>query len=306
MATTKVVSVQDGPRLTVSALIKSPTVIQQRLIQMMENQFIVDSLLRKLPPTDSGIYEYHESTPLFADGEAAIVEEFGEIPTITGRVGERKVAYSVKRALALLISTEMRNRNQIDRVNTQQVQIKNTMIRTWETSFFQTLLAHPDIPVLTAAEAWDTGSSKIRTDLSEAISLIEDATTGEAQNYLGFTPNTLVIGRRTRTDLIQSDDFAKVYSDKLVDKAPAYTGALPGQFFGLSILVSREMDRLAPGKALLLERGTLGGIGDERALRVTPLVEDPNRETWRSNTIRQSAIVIDQPKAAAWIDGVSS
>ena len=304
MATTKVVSVQDGPRLTVSALIKNPTVIQKRLIQMMENQFIIDSLLRRLPPTDSGVYEYHESTPLFADGEAEIVEEFGEIPTISGRVGERKVAYTVKRALALLVSVEMRNRNNIDRVNTQQVQIKNTMIRTWETAFFRVLLNHPDVPTLAATAAWDTAGSKIRTDLSEGIALIEDATTGEAQNYLGFTPDTLVIGKRSRTDLIQSDDFMKAYSDKLVDKSPAYTGTLPGNFVGLNILVSREMDRLAPGRALLLQRGVVGGIGDERPLHVTPLIEDPNRETWRSNTIRQSAIVIDQPKAAAWITGV--
>lgn len=306
MAQTKVAGVQDGPRLTVNTLIKNPTVIQKRLITMMQNQFIVDSLLRRLPPTDSGMYEYHESTPLFADGDAEIVEEFGEIPTIGGKVGDRKVAYTVKRALALLISEEMRRRNNIDRVNVQQTQIKNTMIRTWETAFFRTLLAHPDIPNLPATSAWDGASSKIRTDLSEAISLIEDATTGEEQNYLGFTPNTLVIGRRTRTDLIQSDDFAKVYSDKLIDRAPAYTGTLPGQFYGLTIMVSREMDRLAPGKALLLERGTVGGIGDERPTTVTPLVQDPNRETWRSNTIRQSAIVIDQPKAAAWITGVSS
>lgn len=306
MATTKVVSVQDGPRLTVSSLIKNPTVIQRRLISMMENQFIVDSLLRKLPPTDSGVYEYHESTPLFADGDAEIVEEFGEIPVITGRVGQRKVAYTVKRALALLISIEMRNRNNIDRVNTQQVQIKNTMIRTWETAFFRVLLNHPDVPSLAATGAWDDSSSKIRTDIAEATSLIEDATTGEAQNYLGFTPNTLVIGKRTRTDLIQSDDFMKAYSDKLVDQSPAYTGTLPGQFVGLNIMVSREMDRLAPGRALLLERGTVGGIGDERPLHVTPLREDPDREVWRSNTIRQSAIVIDQPKAAAWITGVTS
>lgn len=307
MATRKIQSVQDGPRLTVSAIVKQPTLIQRRIVSLLENQFIVDSLLRRLPPTQSGAYVYEESTPLFADGEAAIVEEFGEIPVISGQVGERKVAMTIKRALAMLISQEMVNRNDIDRVNTQTKQIVNTMIRTWETAFFMSLLNHPDVPTMAASAAWDDPTSKIRYDIAEGTSVIEDAgMADQAGNYFGFSPNTLVIGKRTRTDLITSDDFMKAFSDKLVDQSPAYTGTLPGNFVGLNVLVSRELDRLAPGKALLLERGTVGGIGDERPLRTTPLYEKRETETWRSDTVRQSAIVLDQPKAALWITGVRS
>lgn len=307
MAQRQINSIQDGPRLTVSAIVKNPTLIQARMRSMLANQFIIDSLLRTLPPTQSGAYIYEEGTPLFADGEAEIVEEFGEIPTISGSIGERKVALTIKRALAVLVSQEMVNRNSIDKVNTQLRQVRNTMIRTWDNAFFNALLNHPDVPTMAAAGPWDTASAKIRTDLAEARGVIEDATfAGQAENYYDFNPDTLVIGKSTRTDLIQSDDFMKAYSDKLVDQSPAYTGTLPGTFVGLNILVSRTMDRLAPGKALLLERRTVGGIGDERALRTTPLYEDRPRETWRADTVRQSAIVIDQPKAAVWITGVAS
>src|SRR4051812_28516594 len=134
MPTQRIVSVQDGPRLTVSQMVKSPTLIPKRIISNLQQEFIVDSLLRRLPATESGAYVYDESTPLFADGDAAIVEEFGEIPTISGRVGARKVALTVKRALAMLVSQEMVNRNNADRVNTQITQIRNTMVRTWETA----------------------------------------------------------------------------------------------------------------------------------------------------------------------------
>lgn len=307
MAQRSIVGVQDGPRLTVSAIIKQPTLIPARMRNLLANQFIVDSLLRTLPRTQSGAYIYEEGTPLFADGDAAIVEEFGEIPYITGSVGERKVALTVKRALALKISQEMVNRNDIDRVNTQQKQIKNTMIRTWDNAFFGALLAHPDIPSLVATSTWASAGAKIRTDISEARALIEEATfPGQTENYYDFNPDTLVIGTATRTDLIQSDDFTKVYNatSATATQSPSYTGTLPGDFVGLNILVSRTMDRLAPGKALLLERKTLGGIGDERPTSTTPLYEDKPRESWRSDTVRQSAIVIDQPKAAAWITGV--
>lgn len=307
MATQKVVSVQDGPRITVAAMVKNPTVIPARVIQAMQQQFIVDSLLRRLPPTDSGMVQYDESTPLFADGNAEVVEEFGEIPTIGGRLGARKVAFTVKRALAILVSQEMVNRNNVDRVNKQIKQVANTMIRTWETTFFQAILNHPDVLSYNAPLDWGSATAKIRFDLTEAGLLIENAAPAEdLDNYYGFTPDTLVIGKRSKADLITSDDFNKVFrnSDRLAEQSPEYKGTLVSNFYGLRILVSRELDRLAPNKALLLESKTLGGISDERPTRATPLYPDRPRETWRSDTVRQSAVVIDQPKAAVWINGV--
>ena len=299
---------RDGSRLTVSTLVKSPTAIPKRIISMMEQEFIVDSLLRKLQSTDSGAYVYEESTPLFADGDAPVVTEFGEIPVISGKIGQQKVATTVKRALAMLVSQEMINRNNIDRVNTQMTQIKNTMVRTWETAFFNALLAHPDIDSVPVSAAWNDPASTIRNDIAEASQVIIDAApTDSPDNFFGFQPDTLVIGSTTRTDLITSDDFNQVfkYGEKVAE-SPEYTGKLPGDFVGLQILVSREMDRLAPNRALLLEKGTIGGIGDERPLSATPLYDDKPRESKRSDVVRQSAIVIDQPMAGVWLTGVTS
>lgn len=304
----KAVSFQDGPRITVAAMVKNPTVIPARVISDLQQMFIVDALLRRLPPADSGMVQYDESTPLFADGDAEIVEEFGEIPTIGGRLGNRKVAFTVKRALAIMVSQEMVNRNNIDRVNKQIKQVRNTMLRTWETQFLLALLNHPDVGSYTATAPWDDPTAKIRADLTEAGLLVEDAApTDDPDNYYGFEADTLVIGKRTRADLVQSDDFNKVFRQSpLADKAPEYKGTLPGEFYGLNIMVSRELDRLAPGKAILLEKKTVGGISDERPLRATPLYADRPRETWRSDTVRQSAIVIDQPGAAVVLDGLAT
>jgi len=125
------------------------------------------------------------------------------------------------------------------------------------------------------------------------------------EDFFGFSPDTLVIGRNVRDALMLSDDFNKAYKDNTQNENVLYTGKLPGHFFNVdAILISREMDRLAPKKALLLQRKVVGGIGDERPLHATPMYEDPNRETWRSNTVRQSAVVIDQPKAACLINAV--
>lgn len=303
----RIASQSDGPRITVAAMTKNPTIIPRRILSTLQNQFIADEVLRRLPPTQSGAYVFEESTPLFAEGDAPVVGEFGEIPLISGRAGARKVAVTVKRALGLQISIEMKNRNNIDKVNTQITQIKNTFIRTWETAFVNGLLLHPDIHRMPAGAFWDGVGGAIREDLVEATALIENSSLDGAPNedFFGFSPNTLVIGRNVRDALLLSDDFNKAYVDNKADENIAYTGKLPGRFFNVdAIMVSREMDRLSPDGALLLERKTVGGIGDERPLHSTPMYEDPNRESWRSNTVRQSAIVIDQPKAACLIENV--
>jgi hypothetical protein len=303
---TKVVSAQDGFKLTVNAMVKDPTLIPARLVSDLQQEFITDAVLRRLPPTNSGIYEYTDSTPLFADGSAAVVEEFGEIPVITGRIGDRKAAYTVKRALAMMVSQEMVNRNDVDRVNTLIKQIRNTMVRSWETTFLTavfTLATNTQAAVGT----WSGVSSKIRTDLALGGKKIRDAApTTDPDNYFGFTADTLIIGHQSQTDLMTNADFNAAFASQgpLATKNTGYTGELPGTFFGYNIMVSRELDRLYPGKALLLERKTIGGIGDERPLRATELYADRPRETWRSDLVRQSAVVIDQPGAACIITGV--
>lgn len=310
MGATGIASVTDGPRITVAAMVKQPTVIPKRILSDLQQEFIADAILRRLPPTASGAYVYEESTPLFASGDAPIVGEFGEIPVISGRMGSRRVAVTVKRALAVQVSQEMINRNDVDGVNTQIKQVRNTFVRTWETNFLNALLLHPDVHHITAGAPWDDPVSAIREDLVEGTSTIENSVLDDAvadEDFFGFSPNTLVIGRLTRDALMLSDDFNKAYVDNKADESVLYTGKLPGRFFNVdAFMVSREMDRLAPGKAILLERKTVGGIGDERPLRSTPLYEDKNRETWRTNTVRQSAVVIDQPKAACIIDDVLS
>lgn len=304
----------DGPRVTVAAMIKQPTTIPKRVLSTLKNEFIADALLRKLTPTESGAYVYEESTPLYAEGDAPVVGEGGEIPVISGRVGARRVAVTVKRALGVRVTIEMRNRNNVDAVNTQIKQVKNTFVRTWETAFLQALLLHPDVHTMTAGNPWDDPLAAIREDLIEGTNLIENSTLDAGvtdEDFFGFSPNTLVIGRNVRDALMLSDDFNKAYVDNKADESVLYTGKLPGRFFNVdAFMVSREMDRLLPDGAILLERKTVGGIGDERALSSTPLYGEgggPNggpTESWRSDTVRQSAVVIDQPMAACIIEDV--
>lgn len=306
---TKVVSVNDGPRLTVSQLVKQPTVIPRRIISLTQGQFVGELLLRKVQNNDSGVVVFNDSTPLFADADPSIVDEFGEIPVVTGRLGQQRSAISVKRAFGLKISQEMVNRNNVDRVNTQVKQIKNTMIRAWDKAALAVLMGNPSVPSVNAVGVWNAAYTNTRKDISAAAKTVAAASvTGDTDNYFGFQADTLVLPWSFQFDVFPlNDDVAKVYvQSPLAIENPQYKGVAPRQYFGFDLIFSREFESLYPTKALALERGTVGGISDERPLWSTPLYEEKkSAETWRSDTGRQSAMFMDQPKAACIINGVA-
>lgn len=307
--TTRVISVNDGPRLTVSQMVKAPTVIPRRIISLTQNQFIGELILRPAQPNDSGVVVYEESTPVFADGDPSIVDEFGEIPIVTGRVGQQKAAMSVKRAFGLKISQEMVNRNNVDRVNTQVKQIKNTMKRAWDKAALAVIMGNPSVPTMNAGGHWINTYTGIRTDLATAAQTVgSQHTTDDADNYFGFEADTLVLPWSFQYSVfLNNDDINKVFvQSPLASENPQYKGVAPKQFFNFDVIYSREFESLYPGQALALERGTVGGISDERPLWSTPLYEEKrSAETWRSDTGRQSAMFCDQPKAAIIINNVA-
>lgn len=309
---TNIISVQDGPRLTVSMLLKSPTLIPKRIINMMDQQFLVDSVLRKGNDAPSGAVVYFESTPLFTDQDPAIMDEFGEIPTTNGSLGTPKVVRTVRRAMGLRVSKTMVDRNNVDAINTQIVQIRNTMVRAWEDAFFSALVANPNVQVITTDTAWGAPLSHIRQDLEAAKYVIKNAASDAAgKNKFGYVPDTLIISTETETDFLTSDEVSKPYLGNIADENLQYTGKLPNQFIGLDVVVSWRLSTYAPSAAVVVQRNVVGGISDERPLQATPMYglgNGPNggpTEAWRTDTTRQSAIFIDQPFAACFILGVN-
>jgi hypothetical protein len=300
-----------GVRLTVNSMIKDPLLIRARMLRMMDQQFIMETLLRKAPPAEAGVILYHESTPLFTDDDASVIAEAAEIPLVQGQDGVPKAAFTIKTGLGIEITIEMRNRNRIDLVNTRMTQVRNTITRHWERRLFDALnAAVPSANVLNldaggtgfAANSWYSGSApKIRDNIIDATQLVREAVVpGQGTDaYLGFEPDTLVVSTRTATVMMKDDEFRKVYENSpLAERNPFYTGQLERQALGLNILTSRFMN---DDYAFLVERNTVGGYSDERPLNVSPTYPDQDREIWRSNVIRHTGIFIDQPYAVAKI-----
>lgn len=303
MATVPTVSSNDGARLTVNTLLKRPGIVRARVLQMADQQFVTDVVLRHVQDIPSGSVIYSESTPLLADTSPSIVAEGGEIPLATASLGVEKVARSVKRAYGIQFTEEMRRRNDMDRVNTSITQVVNSMKAAWEDAFLsQTKAAFQTV----ASTAVWTTSTAVRKDLANAMLAIQlaDADTANQTGKMkfGFEPDTIIMHHSRAMDLALNDDMNKYFQGSFPAGSYADKLSLPGLLFGqFRIVKSWRMD---PTQAILLQSNVVGGIADERPLEVTPLYKDEDREMWRCNVIRQSAIFIDQPKAAVTVTGI--
>lgn len=311
---TKIVSVQDGPRLTVSQLVKSPTLIPKRVLRMMDQVFLADSLLRKAGDAPGGSVLFFESTPLFAADDPAILDEFSEIPTTNGSLGTPKVARVVRRALGLRVSKQMIDRNNVDAVNIQMTQIRNTMVRAWEDALLSAIMANADVQVATTDVAWTASTgTHIRSDVNGAKYLIKQAAAdADGKQKFGYEADTLVISTEIEQDFLSSDEVTKPYVGNAATANLLFTGKLPQKFLGLDVVVSWRLSAYVAGGAMVLQRKLFGGISDERPLQATPLYGEGNgpnggpTESWRTDITRASAIFLDQPKAVVLIEGVQT
>lgn len=318
MAMRRITSVDDGPRLTVSQLVKSPTLVPKRIIQMAGQGFMVDKLLRQGPPIPGGSLIFSESEPLYADEGPMNVEEFGEIPLTTTSTGEMRVAKSVKKALGFRISQESIDRNNFDKVQQDMVKLKNSFAKTYEDVFLSALLAA--LPTLAASDATNgwTGTGASASDLSTGIyadlahgtynvsNADADSNNGTGEQKFHFQADTLVINDKVANLLLLNPQIAKVLGvGNVADRNPLVTGNATSAFlsaFGLKLVKSWRLD---PDKAILLQSKVIGGVSDERPMGATPLYEHKPTETWRSDVSRMSAVFIDQPKAGLVLTGIN-
>jgi hypothetical protein len=294
----------DAPRITVNELLKDPLVIPALILDMTQNEFVMDSVLRSGGAAPSGAVRYSESTPLYADDYPEIRPEFGEVPIVPTSIGIPRVVFSHERAMAIMVSDEMRRRQAVDPVTRQLMQVKNTMVYSWNTAFYSAVVANASIQTLAVGNAWSSAAATIRADLTQAIYLIENASitspSGVVQ-WLGFEADTLIINHGTKNTLLQSSTFAAPYIGDIASENLLYTGKLPQQILNLDVLVSRQVPA---GNAIVMQRQRAGFYADELPYVAGPLYRDEPRKTWRSDTQRASAIGLDQPLAICLLSGV--
>ena len=310
MAKTGVISISDGPRTTVADLIGSPMMVPTKQKELMQGIFISEDLLRDAGPNPTGLVGYTEGDPSFLIGDVEDIAEFAEIPVTYGEMGVPRVGVSNLRGLGVRISRQMRDKNQMDRVNKQMVQLRNTFRRADDRTI-RALLMSNAVPTMPVATPWDQANSKPRLDIGLGIKEITFATpTGDIasdEEWLGFNPDTIVLNPGILPVLLDNEDFQKVYNGNAAADNPSLNWQMPGTINGRTIIGSLSFpeDRL-----FICERKTLGFYSDTRPLEFTGLYPEGNgpnggpTETWRADTTHERVIAIDQPKAGLWLTGL--
>jgi hypothetical protein len=294
----------DGPRITVDSLLKDPLVIPEFILSMTENEFIVDAVLRAGGMTMSGAVRYSESTPMYADDTPEIRAEFAEVPVVPTSVGIPRVVFTHERAMAVMVSDEMRRRQLIDPVTRQLTQVRNTMIYSWNTAFYSAVIANAGIQTLAVSNPWASSNATIRGDIANGVYLVENAQVTSSigfNQFLGFEADTMIINHATKNTLLQSSSFAAPYIGDIASESLLYTGVLSNKIFNLDTLVSRQVP---VGNAIIMQRNRCGFIADELPFQAGPLYRDEPRKTMRSDTQRASAIGIDQPLSIVLLSGI--
>lgn len=294
----------DGPRVTVDALLKDPLVIPALILDMTQNEFIVDAVLRQGGLATSGAVRYSESTPLYADDTPEIRAEFAEVPVVPTSVGIPRVVFTHERAMAIMVSDEMRRRQAIDPVTRQLQQVRNTMTFSWNQAFYSAVVANAGIQTLAVSNPWASSNATIRGDIANGVYLIENASIASPlglSSYLGFEADTMIINHGTKNTLLQSSSFAAPYIGDIASENLQYTGVLPNRIFNLDVMVSRQVPS---GNAIIMQRNRCGFIADELPFQASPLYRDEPRKTQRSDVQRASAIGLDQPMAICLLSGI--
>lgn len=313
--TVSVVSVHDGPGITVDQLIGAPMMLPTRVIELLTGNFLDDVVFRDAGRNTNGLVAGEESTPLFLGNDVETVAEFGEIPVAAGQRGLPRIWTGSKRGLGIRVSREMRDENKIDDVNRQIKQLTNTTLRARSWALRRALLntapGGTAIPSVAAVGAWGTSGSRIRRDFSNAIEVVKSARPAgsSTEDLLGFTPDAAIIPAGLEPVVLDDDEFLKIFRGEIAGESPAYTGTMPQTFMGLTGFAERfwPTDRV-----LVFERNTLGFRSDTRPLEATGLYPEGNgpnggpNESWRSDTTYKRVIGVDQPLAACWITGVTT
>ena len=294
-APVRVVASNDGPQITVNDMMKDPLFIPQLILQDIDQMFVAEDILRPAGggTGNAGTVVYYESTPLFSDTASQYVEEYAEIPVAQGSRGIPHVARARRKGLGVVVSQEMRDDNNVDALNIQIQQVRNTFVRDFDALFMNAILTNTSIHTRAVGTAW-ASSTHIRKDILQGVKDVTD-------EKRGHVPDTLIINPSSRIDLMASSEIQQIYVGNVADQNPMISGKLSFQFAGLDVWQSYQVPT---GQAIITQRKVVGGYFDARPLGATPMYQHMPTETWRTDVTRRSAVFLDQPLTSTLLTGI--
>lgn len=298
----------DGPKFTVNDLIKAPKRVPNLVRSLVQDNDISPWMLRTGPTAEGGAVVFEENVALYADNDAEVVAEFAEIPMTSAGMTVPTSRATTKRGLGLKISREMVTRNDTGRVQEEIRMVRDKIVRGRERRFFQTIMSAPvnQHPSASAAltGGWLNDTSTIIKDLADAQYLIANqAPQGAQENEkLGYKPDTLIIHPSYQYTMIDNEELNRIYAGSpLASEQLRYTGKLPKKLLNLDVLTSWSCP---VDTAIVAQRKALGFISTEWPLNGSPLEYERSTESYTTYFSYRDVVVIDNPKAVTFINGI--
>lgn len=313
MAVQTVTHSYDGPKWTVSDLVKQPTFVPNQIAKIVNDSNIADQLLRTGPNAISGAVTYEQTLALYAGAEGEIVGEYAEYPMTTAPMRTRVAASTTKRGLGFRFSEEMRTRNDVGRVQDEMGMVKDTLIAGKDKALITAVLGNSSVQSFPASAAattdgWyatDPNVSKIKYDVGRAIFKLTSQGVVGAQysEKLGYKANTMIVHPQVSAMFIQSPEVAAMFqpAPTPAGKLVSFNGMYPSKFLTLDLF---ESWRCPQDTVIVCQRNAMGFISTEWPLKGTPLKFDDSTDTWTSYFKYRDLVVVDNPLAVCKITNI--
>lgn len=295
-----------GETLTVDAMVKDPTYIQERILEDLDKAFLEEALFRDAG-TNDGIVAYSEAVAPFLNDDAEVVAEYAEIPLSNMDAGKVKSLIGHKTALGVSVSLEQRRHNKLDPVVRQVNGLKNTMVRTSVRASLAAF-ANAEIPTLNVGKNWEEPTANPLGDIRAAKRMISQAKPEtDDQALFGYKPDTLVIAESTLEAALEHEATQKFFIGNMAAENPVFKGITPGVLSQLRIVTSSWLEE---DEIYVMEAQTAGFYSDSIPLTVSELYSPHGdndyggaTQSWRVDAFRTRIIAVDNPKAVVKIEG---
>lgn len=293
--------------LTVDEALSDPHFMPDLVLQELNGEEIQKIFFRDVT-VNSNVIAFHEQYPDYLEDDVQKVAEFGEIPVSDPTGLPYKTTAIEKLGIAIRVSWEQRNDNDMDAVKRELEARKNTIIRSQAR---QALAAfnNAGIEELAVSAAWDAEGSNPASDFLDATELVLGAEDGEG-HYYGYTPNVLLINPLTLNLLKRNPEVQKLYIGDMAHENPFFAGISdePLIFGNIQIVKSHVVPK---GEAFIGQEQTAGFMGQREPEQITDFYAERGESvlgganmSFRSDYVHRRGFAIDGPKSVVKLTGL--
>ena len=291
-----------GDLITINRMLAQPAVIQKRLRQLTDIQFVADRLLLAKYRTSGGAVAYEiNDQPLFTNRSITAVSPGAEYPRALPQSGTAALANVSKWGQATELTDERIKRSvpMGSAVDWALRIVSNTVVQKIDRLAIAAIASGITATPITAGAAWNNTSAGILRDIELAKAAIDG-------QEMGYRADTILMTNTKYAYMVSDDKIATLRRRETSDN-PVYGGTIE-TIAGLKVITTPLANM--PGGAddvYVLDSQALGGMADETEVDPGYATADngvqvqtrrvPERDVWHMWARRITVPVITDPLA---------